>query len=44
MAGDGLSCILDMRVAVTSGVKIKTKQVVHLEENSLISLCTLHIL
>lgn len=41
MAGDGLNCILDMGVAVTSGVKIKTAHVVHLEENSLIPLCTL---
>lgn len=41
MAGDGLNCILDMGVAGTSGVKIKTPRVVHLEENSLIPLCTL---
>lgn len=38
---DGLNCILDMGVVVTSGVKIKTPHVVHLEENSLIPLCTL---
>lgn len=41
MAGGGLNCILDMDVAVTSRVKIKTPHVMHLEENSLIPLCTL---
>jgi len=40
IVGDGLNCILAVGVGVTCGVKIKTPDLVHLEENSYISLRT----